>query len=547
MNDKYNNYEEKIRLESQYLNVIAKTMKELLKTANTNSRNKKALKTQKKLFDKLNDKRYKKNFYGFYKKYLKKTNLNLKKVYCSFYGSDLSEIMTILKRDGFDLSLISKVNTNIKNNDNLKDIIISLSREYNQTIQNIKMYKDSFEILETQKQQKTESVKSEYKAPELTKEQKEQQRKEEKRKEEQEIINKNSTVLLNGPKSKGLLNFLNGKDTMLKDMQYLYGFSMDMFLIMSIEQYVEIRNPKHGKEAKMCDMDMVFIENQKSKKDMLLKAYGVNDINQLLEKYEKIHKLYYKKFSKLSEEKKSKYDISTFDSYEIKSSLKDYIDINLFSAFKNEKFKFPPSKDNLIQIVNSRIMNGKNYQLVNAKKEEVSTAEPNSYEEYSQAKKYYENLTKNMDVEKISDLYKRVISDIRERSKYFSVSEKEINGFYIVIQKLFCEIILDKKGIKYLDSKQHNQVINEVVNTVLKEELKFSIYGSNKVTEEEKEKREYTVQEEYIRYRAQMTQEGKKDYLSFKQFSEKRYNLTNVVEPKNLDKLIEEEIKGNKK
>ena len=93
----------------------------------------------------------------------------------------------------------------------------------------------------------------------------------------------------------------------------------------------------------------------------------------------------------------------------------------------------------------------------------------------------------------------------------------------------------------------NEQERKEIAETILKENLEFSIYGSDKVTEEEQQKRQLTVQEEYVRYRTQMTKEGKKEYLSFKEFANQKYNITNVIEPQDIEKMIKEEVKGMQK
>lgn len=550
--DNIQRYNEEIKEKRKYLSAIVVAMNELFKKTST-KKNMSMLKKQKKLFENLNTKSNEKNFYKFYSSYLKRTTTNLKKMsYVHVSSSKIEEILRNDRRD-FDSSIISKIDIIISRNYELKNAITALSSEFNETISKIKMYKDLIESekqSEIERKQERESKIRESNKPKLTEEQLAEQRKKQDLEMAQQRIEKNANILLKGPKSGGLGALLQGKDAMLKDMEYLYGLAMDIFVIMDMDQKVNLKNASVNKDARLYNASVsTFIDYKKSKTDMILNTYGVNNIEQLLNKYDKIQKQYYKKFSKLSKEKKEKYDISNFEFYDIKGNFENNADSHLLDAFKNERFNFPPSKDTLISAMNRRIMNGKNYKLVQPKQQEVITGEANRLEDFLDTKKYYQNLTKNMSKEEISELYKRVVMDMREGFRYSGLDSKDIKAYYAVMQKLFCEVIFDKKGMEVLDHKQKDQAIKEIAETILEEQLEFSIYGSDKVTEEEQQKRQHTMLEEYIIYKTQMTNQGKeeKDYLSYREFCNKKYGITNVVEPKNLEEMLKEEIKGMKK
>jgi len=549
--DNIQRYNDEIKKCRDYLSAIVVAMNELFKKTST-KKNAGMLKKQKNLFQNLNNKSREKNFYKFYNSYSKKTTTNLKKM--SYVHVSSSKIEEILRNDTrrFDSSIISKIGSIISRNDELKGAIVALSGEFNETISKIKMYKNLIESekqSEIERKQERENKIREYNKPKLTEEQIAEQRKKQELEMTQQRIDKNANILLKGPKSGGLGALLQGKDAMLKDMEYLYGLAMDIFVIMDMDQKVNIKNASVNSDARLYNANVsTFIDYKKSKTDMILNTYGVKNIEQLLNKYDKIQKQYYKKFSKLSKEKKEKYDISNFEFYDIEGNFENNADSHLLDAFKNEKFNFPPSKDALIYAMNRRIMNGKNYKLVQPKQQEVITGEPNRLEDFFETKKYYENLTKNMSIEEISELYKHVVMDMREGFRYSGLDSKDIKSYSAVMQKLFCEVIFDKKGMEVLDYKQKDQAIKEIAETILEEQLDFSIYGSDKVTEEEQEKRLHTLRQNYCKYLVKMDNQGKrKECLSYSEFCNKKYGITNVVEPKNLEEMLKEEIKGMKK
>lgn len=542
-------YNEEIRECKKYLTALSIAMNKLLEINRVGSK-KKSMNKQQKMFEKLKTTtKDNKKFIKQFNSYKKKTASNLKKVNKSFYAS--SKIREFLdSRNSFSDEIISRVMKNFYNNDNLLVIINNISMEYKNTIHRIRNLEQLIETEKLNSQKREQEFKQrmeEYNKPKPTPEQLEAQRKKEEQEEYERTIERNSSKLLDGPKNAGIIDIINGKDVNLNAMKYLYGLAADIILLMSINQHVNIKNKQTGQNSRIWNADF-YVRVPKEARDKLFAKYGVTSLESLLNKYEQIRNKFHKKYSKLSDEKKSKYSIDNFDETRIESSLVTGIfSGSLFYAMQNENFKYPPSKETLIELINNRIMNGKNYKLVEPQKQEVITGEAKDFKQYLDIKSYYKNLTKNMTIEQVSELYKRVVMDMHEGFRYSDLEAKDIKAYYAIMQKLFCEVIFDKKGMEYLDSKQKDQAIKEIAETILKEELDFSIYGSDKVTEEEQQKRQLTVQEEYVRYRANMTKEGKKDFLSFREFSKRKYNISNVVEPKNMEEMIKEEIKGMKK
>ncbi len=530
-----------------YMDAISIAINKLLEINSIGSK-KSNMRKQMKLFEKLrNTSRDYNKFLKQFKKYKKSTEKNLKKVSRGYFSSskirDFLESKKSIKGD-----IISKVMANFTVSDDLFIIIDNLSKEYKVTLNKIQDLKKSIEddkIDAQKREQELQKRMEEYNKPKPTIEELEKQRKKEELDEYNKTIEYNSGKLLDGPKNASLIDMINGKDVNVRTMGYLYGLAADIILLMSMDQRVNIKNEQHGDNARIWNADFHVLV-PKEARTQLLSKYGVTSIDGLLNKYEQIRKKFYKKYSKLSNEKQQKYSIENFDEMEIESSLvKGIFSGNLFYAMKNENFKFPPSKEKLIEMINSRIMNGKNYELVAPKREEVITAEPEDYQRYNNVKQYYKNLTKNMTIEEVSELYKHVVMDMHEGFRYSSLDPQNIKAYYAVMQKLFCEVIFDKKGKEFLDPKQQDQAIKEIAETILKEQLDFSIYGSDKVTEEEQEKRDSIMMKEYSKYRAGM--KNKKDTLSYNEFCKQKYGIINGFEPKNMEEMIEEEIKGMKK
>lgn len=544
-------YDKEISESKKYLSAVVVAMNKLLALA-SQGKNKKSMQRQQKIFEQLRYKSGEEKFYKFWQSYSKKTTKNLSKLKNRYEHVDVSKVEDALRKDSrdFELKQISKIVGILSHTHDLKDSITALSREYNETLKEIENYKRRNRLeqeREQQRQRELEERRREYSKPKLTEEQIRQQRRDEERERDQRRIDENSSVLLEGPKKRGLISAIQGKDEMLKDMEYLYGLAMDILIIMESDQHVDINNTQHGNDARIWNAYFESIYDKKEKTQMILNSYGVNNVDSLLNKYEKTRNLYYKKFLKLSNEKKEKYDISKFDTYDISSSLeRGSVSITLLSVLKNENLKFPPSKEKLIQMINSRIMNGRYYKLASPDaREETITGRPNSYKEYDEVKKYYRNLTKNMSIEEVVSLYKRVAYDINERFQYLTSGEINYKGYYAVTQRLFCEIIFDKKEMKFTDTKQEDKALAEIADKYLKEETKYSIYGHDKVTEEEQQKRQMTIEKEYVRYLANL--KNKKDKISFRDFAKQKYDITNVVEPQNIEERVKEEIRGMKK
>lgn len=190
----------------------------------------------------------------------------------------------------------------------------------------------------------------------------------------------------------------------------------------------------------------------------------------------------------------------------------------------------------------------------------TNNAKYTTSELFERGVKYYNNLTKNMTLEEIIKLYERIkytINMYEHNSEDIQYSTQEKKDFWYKakeaklgqIQKIFCQVIYEKLGMKFLDKKQYDTAILEISRKYLKENLKFSIYGYDKVSEEQNRKRYNTIYKEYIRYRAQLVIDKKKSHMSFQEFVEQRYGLkdVNVSDLVNLEQDINEEIKGMKK
>lgn len=536
-------YKEKIEQEKHYLQAIKVAMRSVFEVGGKGP-NEKQMKKQQDLFGKLvlnekDDKKFKK----IWKLYYEKITKNLGKLKNKFIvGNEISEIKKTLESDTrkFTYKQIDDIMSIITKDINLKDVINSLSSEYKKTLGNIKMY-ENFERTEKERQQ-SEVKQPHTSSPKKTQEDIALENKKARLKAEEEEMRRISNCLLEGPKKSNLIELMQGKDKMIDDMKYLYGLALDILIIMEADQRVNIKNIEHGKDARIWNAYFGYAYD-KSKLEKILKAYDVNSIDSLIDKYEKIRSVYYKKYKNLSSEKKAKYDISKFKVYDISSVLEKGNGV-LVSALKNENLDFPPTKEMLVSLINNRIMCGHNYKLVEPqKREDVITGKPQDYNEYDNIKKYYKNLTKNMSMEQIVNLYKRVNRDIREQFKYSLSEEIDFDSYYAIMQKLFCEIIFEREEKKYSDSKQYDEALEKISNKYLKEDLKFSIYGHDKLNEDETKKRQEEITKSYVKYRAELTARGEKNYLSFSEFAKKKYSLENVTEPLDLENMIKRTLK----
>lgn len=523
-----NNYQEQIVEAQKYINLISATMKEFLKvsTVTVNSKNKKNIEKQKKLFEKFNS--------GLdYKKYITETNNNIKNEYDYLENNKINQIEEILKNDvrKFDSKLINDLMNKLKNG-SIKENVMFLSQEYNNALEEKRRY---------------EKLKN---LPEKTTEDQEKNKESSNNNTQQELNKYNDSidqpsVLLAGPKNISLINRLTGKDTNIKNIGYLYGLAGDILNLMQLEQMVKVDVESNVDRKKIFNVAFPYIMNEK--KEQIFRKYEVNSLDELLDKYEKIRTLYYKQYNKLSIDNKQKYEISKFDSVDIETSLGDhYIDYGLLNAFKNEKFKFPPSKDKMISLINERIMNGKNFKVVTPRLEDNVTIEPESYDEYNKVFGYYKNLTKNMSVEEVTIFYKKVKEDMYKSFNSYINKDMKIHlkqSYFLIMQQLFCEIIFNKKNMKYIDQTQYKNDLNKILEEILKDDL--NIVSNHTIKTENQQEKNNTMASEYIKYRVRMNIE-KKEHISFNQFCEMKYGLENQQSEVEIEKMVEEELKGKK-
>ncbi|MBR6689834.1 MAG: hypothetical protein IKL65_00690 [Bacilli bacterium] len=537
-------YNAEIRENRELLAAITVAMNQLIKMGSA-GKDAKVVGKQSVMFEKLRQAASTDKFNKRYSAYEKNTYKNLTNLKAKYTDLDLSQIRKALESNSrrFNYNTVNKVMDVLERNHALDQKIIVLSQKYKDCINKIRNLED---MIEYEKQRQANKEKEIEKRVETVKTPQISYEEQQKLREEQIIkkINGNADILLNGPKKRGLIRTLQGVDMLHKDMEYLYGLAIDVLFLMNRNQWVSQKEIAYGKDARVWNAYFGSVDSADIKCQAILNAYGVSNVDQLLDKYDKIRNTYYKKFSKLSKEKKTKYAIEKFLDVEIMGGLGSGAN-SIIEALKNEKLEFPPSKEKLISYMNSRIRNGKNYEYVFVEKDEVTTSRLDFSEDYDKKKKYYKNLTKNMTEDEIAMLYHQVYLSMYEDFKYSDLDTNTIDRCYSVMQKLFCEIIFEKRKMKLSDIKQYDTALSKIAKEYLKEEPKFST--SVRINEEEKKEREETIRKEYVKYRAQLTLEGKKEHLSFREFVQQKYALNNVVEPENLNELIEEEIKGMKK
>lgn len=542
-------YNAEIRENRELLAAITVAMNQLIKMSSA-GKDGKVVNKQRAMFEKLRQAVYTDKFNKKYSAYEKNSYKNLQNLKSKYPELDLSKVRDVLQSNSrrFNYDIINKVMDILERNHSLDQKMIVLSQRYKDCINKIKHLEEMIEFEKQRQANKEQEVAKKETEPRKKTESSWEEIEEHRKNKKIQEIGENADVLLRGPKKGGLISSLQGKDMLFKDMEYLYGLAIDILYLMNKDQRVNQKETAYGKEARVWNAGFETISSFDEKYQAILSSYGVSSIEALLNKYDKIRNTYYKKFSKLSKDNKAKYAIENFHTFDISSGLSGgIVGDSVLNALKNEKLEFPPSKDMLISYMNKRILNGKNYDIVSPKNEEVITAAPQDYQEYDKKRKYYKNLTKNMTEEQIVMLYHHVVQSMYDGFKYSELDENTKAGYYAVMQKLFCEVIFEKRGMKFSDSKQHDTALDKIAKEVLKEDLKFSIYGHNNVNEDEKTKRQSTIQKEYIKYRAQLTAEGKKEFMSFREFVQQKYALSYVEEPENLNELIEEEIKGMKK
>lgn len=352
-----------------------------------------------------------------------------------------------------------------------------------------------------------------------------------------DIINsKEKSSVIPFAKKISIIDRLRGKDVNVKNMGLLYGLAFDIFMIMSQDQRVDVK-----RENDFFKFINIEVYSSSDNLNNILKKYNVNSVENLLNLYEKVRTSYFEQYSKLSDEMKKAYKITNLDEVKIymEHSFSSY---QVIEAATNEGFVFPPSKQELIHLVNDRIFNGTGFEYVEPKKSEYGVTAPKNSESYYNVYKYYKNLTKNMSIEEITLLYVFVFSE-KEKLIYKTTDEDEKVYWKSVIglmQKLFAEVIMDKKGIEFVDIKQKEEVLAEIVKTILEQDLKFSSFTKAQLDTVSKEERHQKIYSEYVKYLA--TQKNKKKAMKFSEFIRTKYALS-----KDEETIIIEEIKGKNK
>lgn len=346
----------------------------------------------------------------------------------------------------------------------------------------------------------------------------------------------------------------------------LFALAGDLLSIMALDQFVSGADSFHEpyKDKVVPTLYKWELSNPQNV-DKIFNNFQVQNVEELLDEYEKVREYYFKVYNRLSQNKKSGYSAQELKfAKRISATSTSYVfSSNVgFEVLLEHNFTFPPSKEELIKLMNKRIMNSTSYnKFCKEDSKYTNNTKYTNLELIERGVKYYNNLTKNMTLEETIKLYERIKYTIHmnEQKPQYSTQEaaeiwyKNNEAKLVQIQKIFCQVIFEKLGMKFVDQKQYDTAILEISKQYLKEDLKFSIYGHDKVSEEQHQKRYNTIYKEYVRYRAQLVSEKKKEHMSFQQFVEQKYGLKNIstfdlenIEEKLKDD-IKEEIKGMKK
>ena len=388
----------------------------------------------------------------------------------------------------------------------------------------------------------------------------------EKNKEEEPQKNKESKYeLINGKNYDEYFDLLLEKPEKIDydTIANLYALAGDLLSIMAADQLVSGVDSNHEPyKDKVVPTLYGFKLSNPQNVDKIFNNFQVQNLEELLDKYEKVREYYFKAYSKLNEKKKSMYSAQElkFATRISATSTASAFGSNVgFDVLLENNFTFPPSKEELIKLINQRIMHSDNYRKYCKEDHYTRYTTNNNSELFESGVKYYNNLTKNMTLEEIIKLYERIkyTMDMYEPGyeylRYASQEEKNrwsktTEANLVQIQKIFCQVIFEKKGMKFVDQKQYDTAILGISKEYLKEDLKFSINGYDNVNEEQQQKRNNTVYKEYVRYRARLVSEKKKEHMSFQEFVEQTYGLKDVnISLENLEEDIKEEIKRKKK
>lgn len=331
-------------------------------------------------------------------------------------------------------------------------------------------------------------------------------------------------TLMDGPKRKKIFS---KEDLNLKDMEYLYGLAADVLILLTIDSVMAEK--KLGENPTFRNADFYVNETEKQ---AVFEKYSVKDLDGLLNLYLRIREKYYKEYSKMNEKAKKNYKVSNFE-HSLKNNLSKSIgNYSASSAMLNENFDFPPSRKEINNIINSRIISsGINFPTptVQNEKEEIMNLEDRlNHENYSKIKKEFISLSRNMNEQEIIDFYKRVYYDYNKYLKDYSGSKDReyVAAQCSVVQRIFAEIIFSKRELKYLDDKQYEKNIVEICKECLYE------YSNVKkedmfVTEEEQEKRKQEIRKEYLKYRISL--ENPKEAISINDFIKTKYAIKDTI------------------
>ncbi|MDO4962479.1 MAG: hypothetical protein Q4E75_00020 [bacterium] len=521
-------YNDKIKESKKHLsdlNFIYKKIVDLVKLKD--SKNKKNYEKQNALFYKYieNDRTHNTG------KYNKKTSSNLKNSKYYIQSDFIDELRSNLEKFKLQYSPILEG----LEHKTINEALSKITSEYNSTLSNISSYENMMKNDAKRKAEQSENLKIQ-----------ERKKMEEANKptyEKQELIDLQGEIeskadrLMAGPKRRSIMDSLSGIDKNINDMEYLYGFSIDILLLMEKDQHVEISNIDYD-NPKFNNVYLGNNSNQTFIRDTIFKKYGVSNIDGLLKKYSQIRENYFKRFEKLSASQKEKYSIENVGM--TKSSFNDGSIVE--KVFKTEKFGFPTTTDKMIDMVNSRILNGSSYDYVYPRVEDKKALFDFDYKEYDDVYNYYSNLIKNMNIEQVKQLYKKVYNDIVDRSIYGDKTiQNELDQELAIIQKMFCELIFNKLDKKYADVKQEDKVLIDIAKNYLNEDIKFPTQEKKEVSEKEKKERERTVAEEYIIYLSSLDDKSKA--MNYNEFTKEKYGLNNLEIPEEYEEKIKKGVR----
>ena len=532
------NDEEELKKKKNYNNALSLAhdflTTELAAKAN-NSKSQKIYKEQEQIFRRYLSSERERDI----KKFNKKSAANLSKEkspITNLNGTIVQNIekklIAAVERPGSNISMndVEKIVEMIRRN-NSKDALNYITSQYKDTLNMINSINKS---IENQKQESAKAAQMPVDdKPKLTIEQEENLI-------YQNRLDTNFNKLANGPKKNGLLNRLRGKDDNYKDMSYLYGLSEDIFALMMADQHVNPRRDMSDK-VNLQTTENYHPSNMEEKTQKLFEKYGVNSVEGLMNKYENIRNKYYEEYKKLNPEQKKKYSINDNSNTILDSSI-----AQLDFEMRNEGFAFPPSKDEMISIMNRRIINSEKFRLIPPSADkEAQLGEPDDLKEYENIKDKYKNLTKNMNLDEMKELYDAVNREISNKERL----GEDLYAHRVVMQKMFCELVFSKKHLEFTTMDEYNAQLGEISKAVLQEQPKFPTHKYKGDVDEATRQIENKKEEQQARDSIK-EQEQKQAYDHQKQEYDKKngliktvHTLTNQKETV-IEQMVEEELKN---